>query len=100
MKTYDYINGFMYFVIRPDKSRGDGTFIYCSGVNLFRFLLITKGRHGLGSNPAMRGLQLVWNIKGTMEYKGDGSIYFYLAHFYASCHLNRTVPFIYFVPFK
>ena len=54
-----YINDFMYFVIRPDKSRGDGTFIYCSGVNLFRFLPITKGRHGLGSNPAMRGLQLV-----------------------------------------
>ncbi|MDI6800555.1 MAG: hypothetical protein QMD01_00660 [Thermodesulfovibrionales bacterium] len=54
----EYINEFLYFVIRTDKSR-EGAFIYCSGVNLSLFLPITKGRHGLGSNPAMRGLQQV-----------------------------------------
>ncbi|MGE5893718.1 MAG: hypothetical protein ACM34I_06660, partial [bacterium] len=37
----------------------EGISVYCSGVNVFRFLPVTKGRHGLGSNPAMRGLQLV-----------------------------------------
>lgn len=33
--------------------------IYCSGVNVVRFLPITKGRHRPMSNPAIRGLQLV-----------------------------------------
>ncbi len=49
----------MYFVIRPDKSRGKDALIYCSGVDLFRFLPITKGRHRPMSNPAMRGLRLI-----------------------------------------
>ncbi|MBI5057355.1 MAG: hypothetical protein HZB61_12145 [Nitrospirae bacterium] len=57
-KTYQYINDFMYFILKPDKS-GNGALIYCSGVNLTRFLPITKGRHRPMSNPAMRGLQLV-----------------------------------------
>ncbi len=58
-KSYEYINEFLYFAISPDKSRSRAALIYCSGVNVFRFLPITKGRHGIGSNPAMRGLQLV-----------------------------------------
>lgn len=58
-KSYEYINDFMYFAFRPDENRGQGTFIYCSGVELFRFLPITKGRHRPMSNPVMRGLQLV-----------------------------------------
>ncbi len=32
--------------------------LYCSGVNLDRFLPITKGRHRPLANPARRGLQL------------------------------------------
>lgn len=31
----------------------------CSGVNLERLAPITKGRHGLSSSPAIRGLQIV-----------------------------------------
>jgi hypothetical protein len=58
-KSYQYINEFLYFVIRPDKRRGQGALIYCSGVNIVRFLPITKGRHRPMSNPVMRGLQLV-----------------------------------------
>ncbi len=58
-KSYEYINDFLFFVIKPDQSRDDSSYIYCSGADLFRFLPITKGRHGLDSNPAMRGLQLV-----------------------------------------
>jgi hypothetical protein len=57
-KSYEYKNDFLYFVIRPDESRGKGALIYCSGVNVVRFSPITKGRHGIG-NPSMRGLQLV-----------------------------------------
>jgi hypothetical protein len=58
-KSYEYINDFMYFAFRPDENRGKGTFIYCSGVDLFRFMPITKGRHRAMSNPVLRGLQLV-----------------------------------------
>ncbi|NTU43480.1 MAG: hypothetical protein HGA78_10635 [Nitrospirales bacterium] len=58
-KTQSYINDFLYFVLRPDESREPGALVYCSGINTTRFLPLTRGRHGLGSNPAFRGLQLV-----------------------------------------
>jgi hypothetical protein len=57
--SHQYINEFLYFIIKPALGRGNGAFILCSGVNLSRFLPITKQRHGLASNPALRGLQLV-----------------------------------------
>ena len=53
--TYEYINDYMYFVIRPQG----GSVELCSGVNISGFSALTKGRHGLSSNPAVRGLQLV-----------------------------------------
>jgi hypothetical protein len=58
-KSYEYINEFLYFVLRHDESRSRNTFLYCSGINFDRFLPITKGRHRPMSNPAMRELQLV-----------------------------------------
>jgi hypothetical protein len=58
-KSYEYINDFLYFVIRADEGKDRGALICCSGVNIVRFSPITKGRHGIGSNPALRGLQLV-----------------------------------------
>ena len=57
-QSHKYKNDFLYFVVRPDESRGNGALIYCSGVNVVRFSPITKGRHGIG-NPSVRGLQLV-----------------------------------------
>jgi len=54
-----YRNDFLYVALRPDISRGEGVLIYCSGVNVSRFGPITRGRHGIGSNPSVRGLQLV-----------------------------------------
>lgn len=58
-KSYEYINEYLFFVLTPDKDRGRGAFVYCSGVNVDRLLPITKGRHRPMSNPAIRGLQLV-----------------------------------------
>jgi hypothetical protein len=58
-KTYEYINEFMYFVIRPFKSRAYDALIYCSGVDFVRFIPITEGRYRPMANPAIRGLQLV-----------------------------------------
>ncbi|KAF0185791.1 MAG: hypothetical protein FD164_52 [Nitrospirae bacterium] len=54
MNTFKYMNRFMYFIV----SEVDASWLYCSGVSLSQFLPITRGRHGLASNPAMRGLQL------------------------------------------
>jgi len=54
----EYINDFMYFVIKPVDGKRH---IYCSGVNLTKFLPITKGRHRLGQNPAVKGLQTLNN---------------------------------------
>lgn len=54
----EYINDFMYFVIRPVDNEKN---IYCSGVNLTKFAPITKGRHRLGQNPALKGLQTLNN---------------------------------------
>ncbi len=53
-----YNNKFMYFILSRDESSAD-SWLYCSGVSMSQFLPITRGRHGLASNPAMRGLQIV-----------------------------------------
>ncbi|MEN8264778.1 MAG: hypothetical protein ABFR82_15100 [Nitrospirota bacterium] len=55
----EYINDFLYFVIKPDEKSANGDLICCSGVNVDRFTPITQGRHNPMSNPAMRGLQLI-----------------------------------------
>jgi hypothetical protein len=58
-KSYEYMNEFLFFNIRPEENRGNGTFLYCAGVNVARFLPLTRGRHKPMSNPAIRGLQLI-----------------------------------------
>ncbi len=58
INSLEYINDFLYFVFLPYESTGDNAMLYCSGVNLDRFLPITKGRHRPLANPARRGLQL------------------------------------------
>ncbi|MBF0338715.1 MAG: hypothetical protein HQL05_12905 [Nitrospirae bacterium] len=55
--SYAYVNDFLYYVIRPDEKRGNNVLVYCSGVNVSRFLPLTAGRHRLGQNPAVKGLQ-------------------------------------------
>ncbi len=46
--------------------------VYCSGVNIERFLPITRGRHKSMSNPAIRGLQLV-NLEIRSIALGEGA---------------------------
>lgn len=59
MKKYEYINDFIYFTVRTGRRGDKDVLIYCSGINLDRFLPMTKGRLGLGSNPILSGLKLV-----------------------------------------
>ncbi|TAN41687.1 MAG: hypothetical protein EPN22_14495 [Nitrospirae bacterium] len=58
LPVFEYKTSFMYFVFKQADD-APASFIYCSGVNLERLLSITKGRHRLGQNPAVKGLQSV-----------------------------------------
>ncbi|HET6514673.1 MAG TPA: hypothetical protein VFG09_05885 [Thermodesulfovibrionales bacterium] len=57
-RSYEYVNDFLYFVVRPVTEGEKQAWVYCSGVNISRFSPITKGRHGIG-NPSVRALQNV-----------------------------------------
>ena len=59
MKKHEYINDYIYFTVRPDRRGDKDVLVYCSGINLDRFLPMTRGRLGLGSNPILSGLKLV-----------------------------------------
>ncbi|KWT75021.1 hypothetical protein [Candidatus Magnetominusculus xianensis] len=54
MNSCEYINDFMYFIVRQE---GSAAYIYCSGVNITRFTPLTAGKHRLGQNIVMKGLQ-------------------------------------------
>jgi len=58
-QSREYINDFLYFVIKPDQDSANGDIICYSGVNVDRFTPITRGRHNPMSNPAVRGLQII-----------------------------------------
>ncbi|MBF0319308.1 MAG: hypothetical protein HQL01_05845 [Nitrospirae bacterium] len=50
----EYINDYMYFIVKPGEK---GIFHYSSGVNITRFTPLTAGKHRLGQNIVMKGLQ-------------------------------------------
>jgi hypothetical protein len=54
MALFEYINDFLYFIV---KSGENGALLYCSGVNITRFTPLTAGKHRLGQNIVMKGLQ-------------------------------------------
>ncbi len=58
-QAFEYINDYFYFVVRPTPERGANAWVYCSGANITRFSALTRGRHGLSSNPVIRGMQLI-----------------------------------------
>ncbi len=67
---YAYSNKFMYFIFCKDET-DPASLLYCSGVSMSQFLPITKGRHGLASNPAMRGLQITdLNLQKELHDRG------------------------------
>ncbi|MBA4371719.1 MAG: hypothetical protein C0402_02525 [Thermodesulfovibrio sp.] len=55
----EYVNDFLYFVVRSEVRGDKEVLIMCSGVNLSRFSPITRNRYGIGGNPILSGLQLV-----------------------------------------
>jgi len=56
---HEYVNDFLYFVVREETREGKDVLILCSGVNLDKFAPLTRQRYGIGGNPVLSGLQLV-----------------------------------------
>lgn len=59
MMKHEYKNDYFYFIVRPEMREEKEVLIYCSGINVTRFMPMLQGRLGLGSNPVISGLQLV-----------------------------------------
>lgn len=70
---FEYINDFLYSVIKSDSTGSGTSFVYCSGVNISRFVPLTRGKHGQASNPAFRGLQLT-NHEITAMVRDKGAV--------------------------
>ena len=57
--SYEYKNDFFYIIVRQAPEHGAGAYLLCCGVNITRFDAFCRGSHGICSNPAFRGLQLL-----------------------------------------
>jgi len=42
MKKHEYKNDYFYFIVRPEKREEKEVLIYCSGINVTRFLLCCR----------------------------------------------------------
>jgi hypothetical protein len=59
IRSYEYKNDYLYFVIRQAPEQGPRTYLFCSGINISRFDPVCWGKAGTCSNPAFKGLQLL-----------------------------------------
>jgi hypothetical protein len=57
--SYEYKNDYLYIIIRQAPEHGPMAYILCCGVNIRKFDALCRGTHGICSNPAFKGLQLV-----------------------------------------
>lgn len=73
MNKHEYINDYLYFVMRPDTNSDSGAVYFCSGVNLDRFMPLMKMRCGIGNNPILNGLKVInFDICSRETSKGAG----------------------------
>lgn len=52
-----YRTDFLTIVIAPAQQAD--AYLFCSGINMAKFTDLCRGTHGIGSNPAFKGLQLL-----------------------------------------
>ena len=57
--SHEYKNDYLYIIIRQAPEHGPMAYILCCGVNIRKFDALCRGTHGICSNPAFKGLQLV-----------------------------------------
>lgn len=57
--SYEYKNDYLYIIIRQAPEHGPRAHILCCGINIRKFDTLCRGSHGICSNPAFKGLQLL-----------------------------------------
>jgi len=59
VSTYEYKNDYLYIIIRQSPEHGPRASILCCGIDIMRFDALCRGKSGICSNPAFKGLQLL-----------------------------------------
>ena len=57
--SYEYKNDYLYIILRQAPEQGPAATILCCGVNMTSFAPLCRNTHGICSNPAFKGLQLL-----------------------------------------
>jgi hypothetical protein len=57
--TYEYKNDYLYLVVRQAPEYGDRSYLFCCGIDIMKFNPLCRGKSGICSNPAFKGLQLL-----------------------------------------
>lgn len=78
ISSCEYKNDLLYIIIRQVPGQGPKTYRLCCGIDIMRFDPLCRGKHGICSNPAFKGLQLlradvsaIALTKGARPKKGD-----------------------------
>jgi len=59
VSSYEYKNDYLYIVIRQVPEHGPSAHLLCCGIDIRKFDSLCRGTHGICSNPAFKGLQLL-----------------------------------------
>lgn len=59
VSSCEYKNDYLYLIIRQAPEHGPRTYLLCCGIDIMRFDPLCRGTHGICSNPAFKGLQLM-----------------------------------------
>ena len=72
--SYEYKNDYFYIIIREAPEYGPRAHMLCCGIDIMKFDPLCRGRAGICSNPAFKGLQLLRaDISAITRKKGASS---------------------------
>jgi hypothetical protein len=57
--SHEYKNDYFYIILREAPEYGIDAYILCCGIDVMKFDPLCRGRSGICSNPAFKGLQLL-----------------------------------------
>ncbi len=59
VESYEYKNRYLYIIVRQAPEYGERSYMLCCGIDIMRFDPLCRGKSGICSNPAFKGLQLL-----------------------------------------
>jgi hypothetical protein len=72
--SYEYKNRYFYIIVRQAPEYGEKAYMLCCGIDIMKFDPLCRGKSGICSNPAFKGLQLLRaDIAGIALKKGASS---------------------------